>query len=196
MLKIFKILVLTIATFRLAFGGFEYNPTDCIGEASLEVMKDSGIITINNFLRKNKTMDFRHINDICGLRSHTSMVGKEASALDTILKRENMDKKHFQDVGFVNVDCGLNNFIVDTMINSVGTLDRFIAYGFNFNRPLQFDGKVGTVLDVAAYMMDKYKAEGNDEGFRQWRMRYAKFKRKKYLTCKEQGIKCSIDFGK
>ncbi|WP_434951741.1 hypothetical protein ACRWQL_19600 [Shewanella sp. HL-SH4] len=196
MLKIFKILVLAIVICKPVFADFEYNPTDYLGEASVEVMKTVPLLTINNFSRKNKTMDLLHINDICRMTTQDSMTGKEASVIDTILRRENIDKKHFQEVGFVNVDCASNNFIVDAMIKSIPTLDKLIEYGFNFNRPLQYQGKVGTVLDVAALMMEKYKAEGNDEQFRQWRMRYGKFKRKKYLTCKEQGIKCSIDIGR
>ncbi|MBB1270910.1 hypothetical protein [Shewanella sp. SR44-3] len=195
--KIFKILVLTIfinSTFTVIFinSAFavyeEYRGTDTIGEASLEVMQEANLISIANFMRKNRTIDGSHISELCRMHTKAYLNGKEGFILESILKENKLDIESFKDVGFVNVDCGSENFIAHAMEENFNTFTSWIEYGINMNRPIIYRGLVGTPLDIAFYMIEK-----NPERLGHWRSIASTLLRNGFKKCKDLKIKCSID---
>lgn len=188
MLKIFKILVLTIFINSAFAVDEECRGTDCIGEASLEVMQGSSLITVANFMRKNRTMSTLDINTLCRMNKQFDFVGREIKVMESILKDNNMDVENFKEVGFVNADCGNINFVAKAMEDSLFTFRKWVDFGINMNRPIIFKGKVGTPLDIAMYMI-----ENDPKRVGHWREAARTLLLNKFKKCKDLNIKCSID---
>lgn len=161
-----------------------------LGEASLDILRQSGVITVSDFVRKNKTMNIKDVAGICALPRQINMYGREHDIMDKVLAINGLDKEYFINIGFVNIDCGDTNFIIDAMERDTVTFKKWLDYGFDLNRPVQYKGKVGTPIDIGFYMLNSVLQ--NENGL--WRKNISYLKRRGFKSCKELGIKCSIDY--
>ncbi len=162
----------------------------CNGEASLEVMRKDDLLTISNFIRKNKTMNIKDVAGICALPNQINMYGSEHDVMDKVLSINGLDKDYFVKRGFVNIDCGDTNFIIDAMARDSQVFIKWLDYGFDLNRPLQYKGKIGTPIDIAFYKLNSVPQ--NEKGL--WRKNISYLKKRGYKSCKDLGIRCSIDY--
>ncbi|EQC48084.1 hypothetical protein [Bacteriovorax sp. Seq25_V] len=162
----------------------------CNGEASLDVMRKDDLITISNFIRKNKTVNIKDVAGLCKLPNQINMYGRAHWLMDEMIKDNGLNKDDFKRRGYVNVDCGDTNFIIDAMARDSEIFIKWLDYGFDLNRPLQYKGKVGTPIDIGFYMLNSVPQ--NEKGL--WRKNIAYLKKRGFKSCKDLGIRCSIDY--
>lgn len=181
---------LLLAVFVIFFSATIAAEQTAVGEASLDILRQSGVITVSDFVRKNKTVNIRDVAGICSLPNNINVYGREHYLMDHLIIKHNLDKEDFKKIGYVNMDCGENNFIIDAMARDSEIFIKWLDYGFDLNRPLQYKGKVGTPIDIGFYMLNSVPQ--NEKGL--WRKNIAYLKKRGFKSCKELGIKCSIDY--
>ena len=191
MLSIKKTLfiLLTMMPFLSHAQQTNHNERTNYGEASLETMRTLDLLTILDFMNKNKTMDIQDVAGICSLPNQINMYGSEHRVMDKLLSNNGLDKSYFVKIGYVNIDCGDTNFIIDAMARDSTIFVKWLDYGFDLNRPVQYKGMVGTPIDIGFYNLNR--AEKEKKGL--WRKNISYLKKRGFKSCKELGIKCSID---
>lgn len=190
--KLSKLLLLLSLISVNIFADSDINDdTICDASSSLEVMRKDKLITIENFVKANKEMRAVEATTICGLMNNRKSEQIINIEINHILEKNDIDRKYFEDRGYANVQCFGNNFLLQALYDDEITFNIFLKYGLNLNRPLKYGKKVGTALDFAFYEYNKLKKAGKSPG--RWHALITKLKQKGTKTCKELGLKCSID---
>lgn len=165
--------------------------TVCDASSSLEVLRKDKIITIENFIKANKEITIDDSLNICSIVGTSGYKQSIDNDFDLLLEKNKINKSYFKERGYVNIKCYGKNILVLALYDDPVTFSRFLNYGLNPNRPLQYDNLVGTPLDFAKYEFDKAKAAGKNPA--EWFTRMRILKEKGGKSCKELGLKCSID---
>lgn len=187
MFKIKKSLIVALSFLSFLANAGEAN---CNAEASLDVLGKCDLITIPDFIRKNKTVDIGDVVGICSLPNETNTYSRAHWLMDEMIKDNGLKKEEFKKKGYVNVDCGDTNFIIDAMARDSEIFIKWLDYGFDLNRPLQYKGKVGTPIDIGFYMLNSVPQK--EKGL--WRKNIAYLKKRGFKSCKDLGLRCSIDY--
>lgn len=160
-------------------------------ESTLEVMRNDDLVSIANFVNINKEMKNKKLLlSLCEMQNNTMAAGNFNYFLDEILKENDINKERFKSNLYVNVKCFKNNFIVEAMEGNLESLKEFINYGFNLNRPILWNGKVGTLIDIAMF---NFKKSTQPKDKSHWMTAVQILKKNKVQSCKELKLKCSID---
>lgn len=186
------LLLLSLITVNIFADSDINDDTICDASSSLEIMRKDKLISIENFIKANKEMSGSESITICALLNNGKSENIINAEINHILEKNKIDRKYFEDRGYANVQCFGNNFLVQAMYKDEISFNIFLKYGLNLNRPLKYDKKVGTPLDFAFYEYNKLKNAGKSPG--KWHAQISRLKQKGAKTCKELGLKCSIDY--
>lgn len=167
---------------------------DSIIDASLplDVLRMDKLITIDDFVRANKEITIDDSLNICSIVGTSGYKQSIVNDFEDLLYKNRIDRDYFKDRGYINIKCYGKNILVLAMYDDPVTFSRFLKYGLNPNRPVQYDNLVGTPFDFAKLKFEQVKSAGQNPG--EWFTRMRILKEMGGKSCKELGLKCSIDY--
>jgi len=117
MFKILRILIISVGIISSNTYATVVEKTD-LGEQPFDVLPPDHVLTINDFIRMNKTFTMNRVLVVCEMKKEISRVSDYINRLTTTIKNSNIDVQKFKDIEFVNIECLNGNFAYEVMEES------------------------------------------------------------------------------